>query len=231
MASCGICMDMDSKAPPPPPPPQAPPPPPAPPPGAPPPPVYGTPVYGTPVYGAGPPGQQGVNQHNIMTVQPWTGPGKPGVWQESLCGCCCDMSPDNPTACGPTCCCAMCCCMLCVYSDAATKSQTDLMTALGQSTRESAQHGYIVTCLGLCGAGDVIVPCSDLIARFLARQAVTRKYQINESEITNFMVVCCCSCCVLDQQLHEIMVREEFVFNGCFEVKKKPGAQVRMPGQ
>ena len=140
------------------------------------------------------------------------GPGKPGQWQQGLCECCCDGDPESPTRCTLTCCIASTCCQLCVYSDAAFWAHTDLMASLGGGEDDRMRFSIWPTCCGLCGLGDCVVPCSDWAARYLLRREVVKKYHIPEGDLTIACYTCCCAWCVLDQQLHEIMVREQVRF-------------------
>uniref|UniRef100_A0A7S0JDM8 Uncharacterized protein n=1 Tax=Calcidiscus leptoporus TaxID=127549 RepID=A0A7S0JDM8_9EUKA len=61
---------------------------------------------------------------------------------------------------------------------------------------------------------------AQLITRFVLRQELVRKYNIDENDCTTFCCVFWCGSCAACQQSNEMFEREGLVFDGCTRARR-----------
>lgn len=138
---------------------------------------------------------------------------------------------------GPLCCFNHCCCGLCIWTDSLVKAEIPNAKKYGVSML----FGAILSSAGSASDSAVlqgIGAAQETTSAVSGRNALAKKYGIEESTFNSIFARCCCPLCGQIQEVNTVMVREGYNY-GCislvpdpnFSKKPKPGKKSATKGR
>ncbi len=122
--------------------------------------------------------------------------------------------------CGPLCCFNHCCCGLCIWTDSLVKAEVpdakkygvNMLLGSLLSSAGSASDSSILQGIGNAQSTTTAVS---------GRNALAKKYGIEESTFNSIFAKCCCPLCGQIQEVNTVMVREGYNY-GCISLVPDP---------
>lgn len=121
---------------------------------------------------------------------------------------------------GPLCCFNHCCCGICIWTDSLVKAEVPDAKRYGVSML----FGSLLTSAGSSSDSTIlqgIGNAQSTTAGVSGRNALAKKYGIEESTFDSILARCCCPLCGQIQEVNTVMVREGYNY-GCISLVHDP---------